>query len=131
MTAFTRVGAVAAATLVGMGSLFAATPAVAAETKVASLPANVTIGVGDVITLQVAAATVCTPGLSAVTASVPGKSKQNAVTWSGVVCDAGILKGSVVPNAASRKKNGVVKFTATNATTGEKVVATLVVHVTK
>jgi len=131
MTAFTRVGVVAAAMLVATGSLFAASPAFGAETKVTSLPANVKIAVGDVVTLEVAAATVCAPGLSAVTASAPGKSKQNAVTWSGVVCNAGMLKGSVVPNAASKKKNGVVKFTATNATTGENVVATLVVHVMK
>lgn len=131
MNAFTRVGTAVAVALIGLGSVFAASSAFAAETKVTTLPANVKIGTSDVVVLEVTGATVCASGLSTVTASAPGKSKQNAVTWSAVVCDAGVLRGTVAPNAASHKKNGVVKFNAANATSGEKVVATLVVHVAR
>ena len=117
------VGVGAGALVLGMAAPALAAPAPVEVTK---LPANVKIATDGSVNLNVVDAAVCAEGTTGFTAWIPGK--QDAVTPS-VGCSGTTLVGTVVPNAASKKKNAVVKFVAMS---GEnKIVQTMVVHVLK
>lgn len=129
-TRMRTVVAVGASALMMLGAGLTPAAAALAPVVVDKLPANVKLADDQAVSVNVVAAPVCAAGTEQFKAFVPGK--HDAVTgYAAAVCEAGTLKATITENLSSKKKSAVVKFTAIVTASGEKVVQTMVVHVTK